>query len=197
MKKPRHLSPEERALWDAVTRRTEPLDDRPARPRPAAKSPAAPLRPSKPANAQLRPFQIGEAVDHRRDHDLVAGLSERLARAPVAMDRKSHAKLKRGKLKPEARIDLHGMTLAEAHPALTSFLLASHDKGRRLILVITGKGKDRDPGGPMPTRPGILRHQVPQWLRQAPLAALVLQVVEAHVSHGGQGALYVYLRRRR
>ncbi len=194
MRKPRHLSPEEKALWDAVARRTEPLD----KPAPVARPVAKPApKPARPANARLRPFQIGEAVDHRRDHDLVAGLSEQLTRAPVAMDRKSHGKLKRGKLKPEARIDLHGMTLAEAHPALTSFLLDSHAKGRRLVLVITGKGKHRDTGGPIPTHHGVLRHQVPNWLKQAPLAAIVLQVAEAHVSHGGHGALYVYLRRHR
>ena len=68
---------------------------------------------------------------------------------------------------------------------------------KRLVLVITGKGKSRDDGGPIPTRFGVLRHQVPQWLRLAPLARAVLQVSEAHLRHGGQGAYYVYLKRRR
>ncbi|MEO0932076.1 MAG: Smr/MutS family protein, partial [Pseudomonadota bacterium] len=121
----------------------------------------------------------------------------RLTGAPVNMDRKSFGKMKRGKLKPEARLDLHGMTLAEAHPALVSFILGSQSMGRRLVLVITGKGKDRDEGGPIPTRLGVLRHQVPQWLALSPLAGVVLQVTPAHLKHGGHGAYYVYLRRNR
>jgi DNA-nicking Smr family endonuclease len=89
------------------------------------------------------------------------------------------------------------MTLDRAHPALTQFILGSHAKGRRLVLVITGKGKMRDEGGPIPVRHGVLRHQVPQWLSMPPLSSAVLQVSQAHISHGGGGAYYVYLRRHR
>ncbi len=103
----------------------------------------------------------------------------------------------RGKLKPEARIDLHGMTLAQAHPALNSFILNAHADGLRLVLVITGKGKTRSDSGPIPERIGLLRNQVPRWLDMAPLRPLVLQVEESHRRHGGSGAYYVYLRRPR
>ena len=120
-----------------------------------------------------------------------------LAAAPVAMDRKAHRKLTRGKLAPEARIDLHGMTLAAAHPALIRFVAAAHGQGLRLVLVITGKGKDRDEHGPIPARKGALRHEVPHWLTSGELRSLVLQVTEAHRTHGGSGAYYVYLRRRK
>ena len=65
------------------------------------------------------------------------------------------------------------------------------------MLVVTGKGKDRDDGGPIPVRLGVLRHNVPQWLSTPPLAQIVLQVTEAHLKHGGGGAYYVYLRRNR
>jgi DNA-nicking Smr family endonuclease len=112
------------------------------------------------------------------------------------MDRKRFGKMKKGRLAPEARIDLHGMTIAQAHPALNRFILDAAARGARLVLVITGKGKLRDEGGPIPERLGVLRHQVPHWLSTAPLRAHVLQVTEAHVKHGGQGAYYVYLRRR-
>ena len=72
-----------------------------------------------------------------------------------------------------------------------------HADSRRLVLIITGKGKRRDdPGSAMQTT-GILKHQVPQWLAMMPLGPLVLQVVEAHIKHGGTGACYVYLRRHR
>jgi DNA-nicking Smr family endonuclease len=111
------------------------------------------------------------------------------------MDAKTHGKMTRGKLQPEARIDLHGMTLSEAHPELIRFILGAQAAGLRLVLVITGKGKRRDDDGPIPQRTGALRHQVPGWLRLPPLGAAVLQVTEAHQRHGGSGAYYVYLRR--
>ena len=195
MKKPRNLSREERALWDRVAARTEPLQDRPAPfPDPPKFEPISPLAPEKPP---LTNFRVGEKVDHKADHDLMAGISQQLRDAPVRMDKKAHGKMTRGKLKPEARIDLHGMTLAQAHPSLISFILSSHAAGHRLVLVITGKGRGTDDGGPIPVRHGRLRHEVPHWLRTLPLGSVVLQVSEAHRRHGGHGALYVYLRRAR
>lgn len=113
------------------------------------------------------------------------------------MDAKSFARMSRGRLAPEARIDLHGMTLAEAHPELIRFILNAHSQGLRLVLVITGKGRSGVEGGLFPQRPGVLRRQVPDWLRAPPLAPVVLQVAEAHLRHGGEGALYVYLGRQR
>ena len=103
----------------------------------------------------------------------------------------------RGKTAPEARIDLHGMTLAEAQPELVRFILNAHASGLRLVLVITGKGKRDEDHGPIPARRGVLRHQVPHWLNLPPLSAAVLQVASAHLKHGGEGAYYVYLRRAR
>ena len=124
-------------------------------------------------------------------------LSECRAKQPVQMDKKAFGRMTRGKLKPEGRIDLHGMTLDRAHPALSRFIMGAHKSGKRLVLVITGKGKARDEGGPIPVRHGVLRHQVPQWLAMPPLSSVVLQVSQSHVSHGGEGAYYVYLRRSR
>ena len=114
------------------------------------------------------------------------------------MDRKAFTRMKRGKLKPEARIDLHGLTLAEAQPRLSRFIQAAHADGKRLVLVITGKGRSgRDDGDPIPTRPGALRRQVPDWLMRPPLSTMVLDIAPAHIRHGGEGAYYVYLRRSR
>ena len=87
------------------------------------------------------------------------------------------------------------MTLAEAHPALIRFLFAQQADARRLVLVITGKGRPDGGDGPMPQRIGALRHQVPHWLAQPPLGQVVQQVLQAHPRHGGTGAFYVYLRR--
>ena len=113
------------------------------------------------------------------------------------MDRRAHPQMTRGKFQPEARIDLHGMTQSQAHPELIRFMLSAHGAGKRLVLVITGKGKAGLDFGPIPQRMGVLRHQVPQWLAQPPLGSIVLQVSTAHQKHGGAGALYVYLRRGR
>ena len=195
MRRPRHLSAEERDLWDRVAERATPLH-------PTRKERAPELKPKpKPKPAVMRDplpdFRVGQKTNAARSHDIMRPLVDRLAGAPVNMDNKSFGKMKRGKLKPEGRIDLHGMTMAQAHPALVSFILGSQSQGRRLVLVITGKGKDRDDGGPIPTRYGVLRHQVPQWLALPPLSQAILQVTPAHLKHGGHGAYYVYLRRNR
>jgi DNA-nicking Smr family endonuclease len=193
----RRLSDEDRELWERVKGSAVPLRRAQAIPAPAPKpppkasmpgAPAAPSRPSIPA------FRVGQAADHRRSDDLLPGLAESLARLPLRMDAGAFGKLKRGKLRPEARIDLHGMTLAQAHPALTSFVLDAHARGKRLVLVITGKGRPNDHDAPMPVRAGRLRHDVPRWLSLPPLSHAVLQVAPAHRRHGGEGALYVYLR---
>jgi len=194
MRKPRHLSPDERQLWDHVARQIEPAREAPliADPAPTAAKPKPKINPD-----PIPVFQVGGKVDHRRDHDLLPAITQQLRSAPVQMDAKAHGKLKRGKLKPEARIDLHGMTVAQAHPALRSFILSEHAAGSRLVLVITGKGKLREYEATMPVRQGVLRHNVPQWLRLPPLNTVVLQITPANIRHGGDGAYYVYLRRSR
>ena len=201
MRRPRHLSPEERALWDVVARRATPLEK--ARALDAKVTvPAVKTKPAKPSLPEpepftVRPFRVGAASGARPKDRLAPSLAESLAGSAMQMDAKSFGRLKKGKLSPEGRIDLHGMTMAEAHPALVSFILSSQANDKRLVLVITGKGKDRDEPGPIPTRHGVLRHQVPQWLTIAPLRQAILQVTPAHLKHGGHGAYYVYLRRNR
>lgn len=189
----RKLTQDEVALWRKVadaTQRLHPERTRHELPHPKPKPTKAP-HPHRPD------FQIGaRSAVWMPGHDLMPGISDRMARQPVQMDRKKFGKMKRGKVLPEGRIDLHGMTTDQAHPALTGFILRAQAEGKRLVLVITGKGKTRPDDGPIPTRRGVLKHQVPQWLSLPPLRSAVLQVAEAHVRHGGSGAYYVYLRRR-
>jgi DNA-nicking Smr family endonuclease len=109
------------------------------------------------------------------------------------MDRRRFERMRRGRLEPEARLDLHGMSSERAHAALTAFIRDSHARDRRLVLVITGKGREDTALG----RHAILRHSVPHWLAAPPITGLILEVAPAHHRHGGAGALYVYLRRRR
>jgi DNA-nicking Smr family endonuclease len=196
MRKPRHLSSEERALWDRVADRTTPLHPTREEPAPNIAPPITQKREIIAADP-MPEFRVGQKASAARGHDVMRPLVDRLAAAPVNMDNKSYGKMKRGKIKPEARIDLHCLTLAEAHPELIAFILGSQAVGRRLVLVITGKGKDRDDGGPIPTRHGVLRHQVPQWMALPPLSSAILQITPAHLKHGGHGAYYVYLRRNR
>ncbi|MDJ0628512.1 MAG: Smr/MutS family protein [Rhodobacter sp.] len=186
-KGPRGLTPEEHALWSKVTETTVPLH--PAQPKPIPERIEHHFDPPKPD--PIPAFRIGE-----RQTD-TALPTQRPNGQPVHMDRKAFTQLKRGKLKPEARVDLHGMTLAQAHPALNRFIADAFARGRRLVLVITGKGKTARDDGPIPVRRGLLRHQVPQWLAHPSLSYAVLQVTEAHLRHGGSGAYYVYLRRKR
>lgn len=192
-RKPRSIRQEEIELWAKVVEHAVPL--KPNRPLVAEKKA---LTKPKPAFSPVPRFRLGETAQPRLPtHNLAPSINEQLAQHPVAMDRKRFAKMKKGRLSPEARIDLHGMTTAQAHPALTRFILDAVSDDRRLVLVITGKGKTRADDGPIPERHGVLRHQVPHWLHTPPLKAHVLQVSDAHVKHGGLGAYYVYLRRNR
>lgn len=189
----RQLSADEQDLWKRVADQTAPMHPRRKKLDPAEAIETPKPKPQKALPPRLEPFRVGQkAGDTAVPASPVAQRKE-----TVNIGRKTHAQLKRGKLKPEAKIDLHGMTLDQAHPALLRFLFSQHDRQRRLVLVITGKGKDRDDDGPIPARRGILRQQVPHWLQAPPLNAIVLQVSEAHLRHGGGGAFYVYLRRGR
>lgn len=108
-------------------------------------------------------------------------------RGPVDLDRRSWLRLARGQLPVEARLDLHGLTQAEAHDALRGFLERSQQRGLRCVLVITGRGLGTG---------GTLRQMTPRWLDEAPNRVRVLAYTPAQRRHGGEGALYVLLRRR-
>ena len=194
MARRRPLRPEEQELWQAVARTARAMHaTAPPPPRVVVVDP--PLAPQMPAvvTPRLGAFRLGERGAGAKPPPLTAPLAD----PPVQMDARAFHKMTRGKLVPDARIDLHGMTLAEAHPELIRFMLNAQSAGARLVLVITGKGKRGPDHGPIPQRQGVLRHQVPQWLRLPPLGPVVLQVAEAHLRHGGAGAFYVYLRRTR
>jgi len=191
----RRLTPEEVDLWRRVAEQTERLSGD----TPAIRATVPKPKPVRAPKPRISDFRVGQrttqspvAVDLARDP------GDRRSAARIDMDHKAYRRMKRGKLKPEGRIDLHGMTLDRAHPALTRYILSAQAAGKRLVLVITGKGRTgRDDGGPIPVPRGVLRHQVPQWLGSPPLLQAVIQVAPAHVSHGGDGAYYVYLRRAR
>lgn len=197
MSRRRGLSGEDIELWQQVARSIQPLQPshkqlatKTTKPKPDA---AATPRPAPPGFAP-QPFRIGQSgAPGGIALPALMSPAQHLAAQALRMDQKTHRRMTKGKLRPEARLDLHGMTLAQAQPELTDFILRARASGLRLVLVITGKG--RGDHGPLPTRPGALRHQVPIWLRHPPLAGAVQQVTAAHHRHGGEGAYYVYLRR--
>ena len=114
------------------------------------------------------------------------------AAPPLApLGRRERSKLSRGRMEIDARLDLHGMTQTRAHRALFGFLQRAHHQGLTFVLVITGKGKI----GVAESERGVLRRQVPQWLSLPEFRSLVVGFEEAHIGHGGEGALYVRIRR--
>jgi DNA-nicking Smr family endonuclease len=177
----RHLSEEERALWESVARQVKPLRKKP-RVGKAAMAPAAEPPTARPA-ASPRPHPTMSVPKPSKP-----------AVPPLApLGRRERSKLSRGKNEIDARLDLHGMTQTRAHRVLFGFLQQARHDGHTFVLIITGKGKV---GGSEAER-GVLRRQVPQWLSLPEFRALVVGFEEAHIGHGGEGALYVRIRRTR
>jgi DNA-nicking Smr family endonuclease len=194
----RVLSEEERALWDSVAKQTKPLrkTSRLAKTSHAKTSHAkasvanasatssSPVKPAaKPSAVPARP--IPSPPLSRPGKSVVPPL--------VSLGRRERIRLSRGRDEIDARLDLHGMTQIRAHHALLGFLQRAHSGGMTFVLVITGKGKV----GSAEQERGVLRRQVPHWLSQPEFRALVVGFEEAHVGHGGEGALYVRVRRAR
>lgn len=195
-RKPRGLRADEEALWQQVARTTTPLSETPKKnlltQSMTPKKPDPTVKPAVPA------FRIGsKTATAPARHDMAPSVSHRVAAVPLRMDKRTYSRMKRGKATPDGRIDLHGMTAAAAHVALTAYLMRSFSDGKRLVLVITGKGRQSSERGPIPTRTGVLRHQLPDWISLPPLNQIVLQMTHAHQRHGGSGAFYVYLARNR
>ena len=171
--------PAERAgdteLWRRATRDVAPLrpPDR-ARARPTSRSETPP-----PRRMREGPRPITNPGEVRREPplDSLAGI-----------DRANAERLKRGRHAIEGRLDLHGLTQAEAHRALSRFVASSQTAGRRCVLVITGRGRAGE---------GVLRTAVPRWLAEPGLRRHLLGIAPAQPQHGGTGALYLLLRRVR
>jgi DNA-nicking Smr family endonuclease len=178
----RALSDEERALWESVARQTKPLRKK-LRAAKAAAEPSA-AETSVTAKSFPPPKSLPPAAMPR------APKPEAPPLAPLG--RRERSQLSRGRKEIDARLDLHGMTQTRAHRALSGFLQRAHSDGMTFVLVITGKGKM----GAESER-GVLRRQVPQWLSLPEFRSLVVGFEEAHVGHGGEGALYVRIRRAR
>jgi len=172
----RALSAEERALWRGFVRAIKPLRGRAA-------------DPAEPDDAMREPVPVRPPLKAKP----VAPAREPVRSAPpplATLARRERQKLARGSVEIDARLDLHGMTQAEAHAALAHFLRRAQRGGARFVLIITGKGAGAG-------ERGVLRRQVPLWLALPDLRDTVVGFEAAHLAHGGEGALYVRIRRGR
>ena len=186
MSRRRPLSDEEEALWTGVTRSIKPL--RPSKTKIKAVTKAKAARATdEAASAPAR-----SASPRQPPASLPAKKSPPL----VQLDRRVKQRVARGRDAIDARIDLHGMTQSEAHHALLHFVRRAQTGGARLVLVVTGKGSGKSARDAERER-GVLRRQVPLWLALPEFRPFIVGFDEAHVTHGGQGALYVRLRRIR
>jgi DNA-nicking Smr family endonuclease len=179
----RALSEEERALWESVAKQVKPLRKKP--------------RALKASTASVEEVPAGAKAAGSSKHPTAARPAKILKPdkpPPLApLGRRERSQLSRGRKEIDARLDLHGMTQTRAHRALLSFLQRASSHGLTFVLVITGKGRTI---GPESGR-GVLRRQVPEWLSLPEFRALVVGFEEAHIGHGGEGALYVRVRRSR
>ncbi len=181
----RGLSSEELALWESVAKSIKPLRRKPRAPKAAAVE-AEPVAEKARAKARAE----------KQPPVIVAPKAIKAPPAPpplAPLGRRERAKLSRGRSEIEARLDLHGMTQARAHRALLSFLRGASEDGLTFVLVITGKGRS----SVGESERGVLRRQVPEWLALPEFRGLVVGFEEAHIGHGGAGALYVRVRRAR
>ena len=187
----RRLSEDEELLWSGITRSVAPLKRKPS-------GAAAPHRDLRAAATALPPDtrRRAEPVATRpasAKSSIAAKIAAKPALAIGALDRRQRQRLARGAEAIDARIDLHGHTQSEAHAALLFFLRGAQAKGARFVLVVTGKGGFAGAGS-LAER-GILKRQVPHWLRQTEFRPYVLAAENAHRAHGGEGALYIRIRR--
>lgn len=154
-----------------IDKSTEP--EQPPAPKHPPKQPPKPKGPS--------PRIAPKPAPKPKETELTHGLSH-------GIDRRQAERFRKGKLQIEGKIDLHGRTQAQAHDDLFAFLRRGQNAGKRCVLVITGKGMTT-------TKEGVLRQMVPRWLNEPGFRHLVLAFDYAQPQHGGEGALYVLLKR--
>lgn len=183
---PGPLSPEDAALWEKVTGTADPLLK--------GKSSVVERTESVAEPAQSAPSAKKKTVGI--EHRQAAEPPKPPAPPPVSnFDRKEARRLGSGRTSVDARIDLHGMRQHEAHVSLKAFLARAQAKGHRHVLVITGKGGKRENDGSYER--GVLNREAPRWLSEPEFRKWVVSFAPASKRHGGEGALYVRLRRNR
>jgi DNA-nicking Smr family endonuclease len=178
-------SAEDRALWETVSKDIAPLKRRPKSSAVLAKTPSTAPKPTTGSRASAPRPVTPDRRPNPPDPPRLAPL-----------DRRARARIAKGAVAIDARIDLHGLTQASAYQRLRRFLKESQAAGAKLVLVITGKGR-QDETRPMGEERGVLRRSVPSWLGSADLRGYIIGYEAAGRTHGGEGALYVRIKSRR
>ncbi len=179
------LSEEEATLWETVARSIKPLRKPRARVEPKIKNAAA----ERPAGKTAFRIKADELFAGTR----AAPAPQKSKPALSPIDRRTRQKLSRGRAPIDARLDLHGMTQDQAHSALSRFLRNAQSEGMKFVIVVTGKGLRGASG----SERGVLKREVPHWLGMPEFRDVVVGFEVASIAHGGEGALYVRIRRRR
>jgi len=174
------LQQDDLALWESVTSDVRPLTKQQIK---LSSDALSEQNQKKPLKARRI---LAESPDVR--HQSAPAMSH--GRAP-GLDKRTQLRLRRGQVQIEAKLDLHGMTQSEAHDVLRAFLERAHLGKLKTVLVVTGKGLRAD------GRVGVLRSAVPKWLNEAPMRAFVHAFDHAAPQDGGEGALYIVMRRRK
>ncbi len=201
----RHLSEDDEALWSHTARTLEPLKKAKSRVHTATEALELALKSEGVNRANLTGQALPAAPNRKPQIDPISRPDRDppvLSKSPPLsdFDKRKARKLGSGQIAIDARIDLHGLRQSEAHAALRRFLYSAYSQGHRWVLVITGKGarqnRDRDdePWTIAPIEPGVLKRNVPGWLSEPDLRAIVVSFKTASARHGGEGALYVQVR---
>jgi DNA-nicking Smr family endonuclease len=176
----RKLTAEDRRIWDFVTRSVTPL-----KPRHPAVEKAA---PSSQPQARALKYAPVAVVAHRTTQSQPLHVGQL-----IDLDAATAKRFRKGRMPCDGRLDLHGLTLAQAHSALVHFIRSQSERGARSLLVITGKGAT----DPLAERPrGRIKAELTHWLNAAPLRQVILAVTEANPKQSQGGAVYVLLKRR-
>jgi DNA-nicking Smr family endonuclease len=173
----RRLTHAEAELWTVVTASVRPFRVRPA-----------PPVPPSPPEPEGKPTRVVAAIPRLDRPPPAPPPQPKPPAAPQDIDRRERMKIKRGRLDVAAKLDLHGLRQDEAQRALNGFLRRAQSDGAKVVIVVTGKGLTREEGG-------VLRRAVPMWLQAPNLRDVVVGFGEAARHHGGEGALYVRIRR--
>ena len=168
------LKPEDLSLWQALAKTVTPLKGKEIAPEIIEEVPQEPA--FSPSNI---PSQVTSRIEAVKDLEVnqTRGIDKHFTR-----------KIQKGQVAFQARLDLHGMIQEKAFKILSRFLQESYHLNYRCVLVITGKGKNLE---------GTLRVNLPRWLNNPTLKPMILNISEAHLKDGGQGAYYIHLKRRK
>ena len=172
----RDITPDEKNLWDEITREDKPLEKR-------SRVPAKVKSTKKKADTLIRPQA---SIPYSELPDIAKG-------EYAGIDRNTQERFRKGEMDVDGRLDLHGFTRDEARQRVADFITSHYGSGSRFLLLITGKGTFNREGA----RGGVLRESLPGWLSEPDIRPYILAFDTAKAKHGGSGAFYVLLRRKR